>query len=183
MTDKIAEQQQTMTIPPDDLRRTFTVSNPESAEVPHISLAGGTYTVLVSGQQSAGRYCLIDMYVPASGGPPPHRHDFEEMFTLLDGELEFAVRGETVTVQAGSTLNIPANAPHSFKNMSGKPVRMLCMCTPAGQEELFDAVGDRVASRMAAPPPLSADDIAARRAKAAALAATYQTEFVTPGAQ
>ena len=39
--------------------------------------------------ETAGRYCLIDMLVPDGGGPPPHRHDFEEMFTLLQGELAF----------------------------------------------------------------------------------------------
>ena len=63
------------------------------------------------------------------------------MFTLLEGELEFTFRGKTQTVRAGSTVNIPANAPHGFKNKSGKTVHMLCMCTPAGQEELFLAVG------------------------------------------
>ncbi len=165
-------------IPPDDPQRTLTLSDPESPPVPHISLAGGTYTILVSGEQSAGRYCLIDMYVPASGGPPPHRHDFEEMFTLLEGELDFTFRGDTVTVRAGSTLNIPANAPHFFKNVSGKPARMLCMCTPAGQDAFFDAVGDRVASRTAAPPTLSENEIAARRTRAVTLAASYRTEFI-----
>ena len=101
--------------------------------MPHISVAGGTYTVLVSGAQTTGRYSLVDMLVPAGGGPPPHRHDFEEMFTLLDGELEFTFRGKSHTVRAGSTVNVPANAPHAFKNVSGKTARMLCMCTPAGQ--------------------------------------------------
>jgi Cupin domain len=36
--------------------------------------------------------------VPPGGGPPPHRHDFEEMFTLIDGEIEFTFRGETSTI-------------------------------------------------------------------------------------
>ena len=39
------------------------------------------------------------MHVLAGGGPPPHRHDFEEMFTLLQGELEFTFRGETSTIR------------------------------------------------------------------------------------
>ena len=77
------------------------------------------------------------MLVPDGGGPPPHRHDFEEMFTLLDGELEFTFRGETQTVRAGSTVNIPANAPHAFKNRSGKMAHGPVPCSPAGQEELF----------------------------------------------
>ena len=79
-------------IPADDPGRALTVADPDGAGVPHISAAGGTYMVLVSGAQTAGRYCLIDMPVPADGGPPPHRHDFEEMFTLLEGELEFTSR-------------------------------------------------------------------------------------------
>jgi quercetin dioxygenase-like cupin family protein len=100
-----------------DDRRALTVADPDDAGVPHISVAGGTYTVLVSGAQTAGRYCLVDMLVPADGGPPPHRHDFEEMFTLLEGELEFTFRGKSQTVRAGSTVNVPANAPHAFKNV------------------------------------------------------------------
>ncbi len=37
---------------------------------------------------------------------------------LLEGELEFTFRGEKSVVRAGSTVNIPANAPHGFKNAS-----------------------------------------------------------------
>src|SRR5271167_5253796 len=114
-----------LSIPADDLSRTLTVAHPDDAALRHISVAGGTYTILVSGAQTAGRYCLIDMLVPDGGGPPPHRHDFEEMFTLLEGELDFTFRGQTQTVRARSTVNIPANAPHAFKNMSGKMARML----------------------------------------------------------
>ena len=128
-------------IPPDDPSRRLTIADPNDAGLRHVSVAGGTYTILLSGAETAGRYCLIDMLVPDGGGPPPHRHDFEEMFTLLDGELEFAFRGETQTVRAGSTVNIPANAPHAFKNRSGKTARMLCLRAPAGQEELFLAIG------------------------------------------
>jgi quercetin dioxygenase-like cupin family protein len=167
-------------IPPDDPRRTLTVAHPDDATPRHVSIAGGTYTILVSGEQSGGRYCLIDMLVPAGGGPPPHRHDFEEMFTLLEGQLEFTFRGETALVAAGSTVNIPANAPHAFKNASGNAARMLCMCTPAGQEAFFLAVGDPVGSRTAPPPRLSEAEIAERLHRAAALAPKYRTELLRP---
>jgi quercetin dioxygenase-like cupin family protein len=80
-------------IPPDDLQRRLTVAYPDNPKKRHVSIAGDTYTILVSGVETAGRYCLIDMHVPAGGGPPPHRHNFEEMFTLLEGELEFTFRG------------------------------------------------------------------------------------------
>jgi mannose-6-phosphate isomerase-like protein (cupin superfamily) len=56
---------------------------------------------------TTGRYCLIDMIVPEGGGPLPHRYDFEEMFTLLEGRLKFTLRGETQTVRAASAFNVP----------------------------------------------------------------------------
>ncbi|GLS23320.1 hypothetical protein GCM10007874_63400 [Labrys miyagiensis] len=166
-------------IPADDLRRSLTIANPVAPELSHISVAGDTYTILVSGAQTGSRYCLIDMHVPPGGGPPPHRHDFEELFTLLEGELSFTFRGETVTIAAGSSVNIPANAPHSFRNISDKAARMLCMCTPSGLDEFFMAIGDPVDSRTAPPPPLSPADIAERQAKAGALAGRYRTELLT----
>ena len=90
-------------------------------------------------------------------------------------------RGETTIASAGTTVNVPANAPHSFGNHAQGPARLLCMCTPPGQEELFMEVGDPVADRTAPPPPLSEAAIAERMAKAGSLAPKYATEFVQPG--
>src|ERR1700737_3671514 len=92
-------------IPPDDARRKLTMANPEDPNMRHISVAGGTYTILVTGEQTGGRYCLIDMLVPAGGGPPPHRHDFEEMFTILDGEIELTFHGGGQRAGTGSARN------------------------------------------------------------------------------
>jgi len=107
-------------IPSDNLQRNLVVARPNGDQIlPHIGLAGDTYTILLAGGDTDGRYCLIDMHIPPGGGPPPHRHDFEESFTLLEGEIAFIFRGEKMTVKAGETINIPANAPHSFINSSG----------------------------------------------------------------
>jgi quercetin dioxygenase-like cupin family protein len=123
------------TIPPDDPKRSLTLAQLEN--LPHIGLVGDTYTITVTGEQTAGRFCVIDMHIPPGGGPPPHRHDFEETFILLEGQMEATFRGQNSTVRAGETLNIPANAPHQFHNASGEAVRMLCICSPAGQEKFF----------------------------------------------
>jgi quercetin dioxygenase-like cupin family protein len=165
-------------IPPDDPARDLVVTGADAPGAVHISVAGDTYTMLVTGGQTAGRYCLIDMHVPDGGGPPLHRHDFEEMFTVLDGEIEFVFRGTTTRAGAGTTVNIPANAPHHFRNRSGRAARMLCMCTPAGQDEYFTRVGDPVGSRTAPPPDLTPDDIDERRRLAAELAPRYATEML-----
>jgi quercetin dioxygenase-like cupin family protein len=167
------------TIPPDDPQRNLTIARPnEDTNLPHIGLVGDTYTILLTGKDTAGRYCLIDMHVPPCGGPGPHRHDFEEMFTLLEGEIEVTFRGEKSVVRAGETVNIPANAPHFFQNASERPVRLLCMCSPSGQEEFFMKLGVPVESRTAPPPKLDEAAQAAFKAKAEALAPQYRTELL-----
>jgi quercetin dioxygenase-like cupin family protein len=166
-------------IPADDLARSLSHAKlSDEASLKHISLAGDTYTILVSGADTAGRYCLIDMLIPPGGGPPPHRHDFEEMFSLTEGELEFTFRGEKLTVRAGETVNIPSNAPHAFTNASDKPVRLLCMCIPAGQEEFFLEVGDLVPLSSSPPVELDEEAKAQRGKKAVELAPKYKTEML-----
>ena len=166
-------------LPPDNPHRKLLVANPETDQaLPHIGIVGDTYTILLSGEDTAGRLCLIDMHIPPGGGPPPHRHDFEETFTLLEGELTFTFRGQTSTASAGTTIHIPANAPHQFHNNSSKPARLLCTCSPPGQEIFFREVGVPVATRTTPPPPLDPDAQADFRARSEALAPRYHTELL-----
>jgi quercetin dioxygenase-like cupin family protein len=166
-------------IPADDPTRVLTQVSPDADEsLPHLGVVGDTYTILVSGADTAGRYTLVDMHVPPGGGPPPHRHDFEEMFTVLDGEIELTFRGVSVLAAAGETINVPANAPHVFRNVSGRAARLLCLCSPAGQEEFFKEVGVPVAHRTEAPPALDDAATDAFIAKAIALAPKYRTELL-----
>jgi quercetin dioxygenase-like cupin family protein len=168
-------------IPPDDLGRNLAVVDPDKDQGrSHFGVVGDTYTILLSGDDTNGRYCLIDMHVPPGGGPPPHRHDFEESFTILEGEIETTFRGKKSVVRTGQTVSIPANAPHSFMNISGIPARLLCICSPAGMEELFRAIGVPVATRTAPPP--KPDKVAEEemKVKTVQLLPKYRTEMVKP---
>jgi len=166
-------------IPADDLRRELTlVGLEEDAKLKHVALAGDIYTLLLRGEDTAGKFCLIDMLIPPGGGPAPHRHDFEETFSVLEGEVAVTFRGKKVTVRAGQTANVPANAPHFIHNDSDKPAHVVCTCAPAGQDAFFLAVGTPVPSRNSKPPILSDEEKAAFGKKAAALAAQYATELL-----
>jgi mannose-6-phosphate isomerase-like protein (cupin superfamily) len=166
-------------VPADDLKRTLMIAQPNTDQtLPHISLVGDTYTITVSGDDTNGRFCVIDMHIPPDGGPPPHRHDFEETFILLEGEIEAIFRGRKSLLHAGDTVNIPSNAPHQFHNVSSMPTRMLCICSPAGLEKYFVEVGVPVATRTAPPPELDAKQQVEFRQKATALASKYRTELL-----
>ena len=85
-----------------------------------------------------------------------------------------------IVARAGQTINVPANAPHAFTNAGAAPVRLLCLCAPAGQEEFFTLVGQPVATRTTPPPPLDAEAQAAFIAKSTTLAPQYKTELLPP---
>src|SRR5229473_5860037 len=104
------------TIPPDDPKRNLTLGQPDN--LAHIGLVGDTYTITVTGEETDGRFCVIDMHIPPGGGPPPHRHDFEETFILLEGEMEATFRGEKSIVRAGDTLQHP---PREHRIEGGAP--------------------------------------------------------------
>lgn len=121
---------------------------------------------------------MIDMHIPPGGGPPPNRHDFEETFILLEGEMEVTFRGEKSTVRAGDTINVPSNAPHQFHNSSKNPVRMICICSPAGNDSFFVEVGEPVATRTTPPPDLDAKQMAKFLEKVKAITPRYHTEIL-----
>jgi quercetin dioxygenase-like cupin family protein len=119
-------------LPADDPIRKVSIAHPDGSGMRHFWLpaSGDTYTILISGDESGGRYCLIDMYVPRGAGALLHRHDFDESFTMLEGEVEFTIRGQPHLVTTGATVIVPSNAPHAFTNASEKSARMLCVCVP-----------------------------------------------------
>ncbi len=167
-------------IPPDDLQRVLTLAQPYKDQgLPHIALVGDIYTILLTGNDTNGRFCLIDMFIPPGGGPPPHRHDFEETFIILEGELDVTFRGNKMVVRAGDTVIIPSNAPHHFHNGSIKPVRMLCLGSPAGLENYFMQIGTPVESRTAPAPKPDKATQEKLEAKVKELAPKYRIEILT----
>jgi quercetin dioxygenase-like cupin family protein len=165
-------------IPADDTSRDLTLAQPDDPALRHLGVVGDTYTILIAGADTGGRYALLDMLIPAGGGPPPHRHDFEEMFHVLEGRIELTMRGQTTSAGTGNTVNVPANAPHSFHNPTDSSVRLLCLVSPAGLEDFFAEFGDPVDSRTSPAPELSDEEQQQRMRKAAEAAPHYRIEML-----
>ena len=102
------------------------------------------------------------------------------MFYVLEGEAEVHFRGKKRTVRAGDTVNIPANAPHFFRNVSDEKLHILCVCSPAGQEDFFREMGTPAASRDQPAPKLTDEEMKAFKEKAQRLGLAYRTEFLPP---
>lgn len=73
-----------------------------------LNIAGGAYRIIVSGKDTNGAYAIIEMTVPVGAGPVPHAHpNFEEIFYVIEGELNFRSETGHYTAQKGATIFIP----------------------------------------------------------------------------
>src|SRR6187401_1034849 len=91
-----------------------------------IAVVGDVYRFLATGEETNGRYAMWEAIVPPGGGPPPHVHSREEEgFYILEGEITFQIGDGKLVAGAGTFANMSVGTPHSFKNESNKPARML----------------------------------------------------------
>jgi quercetin dioxygenase-like cupin family protein len=95
-------------------------------------------TVLLRSEETAGVVSMIELSSDAGfAGPPLHRHDFDEAFYVLEGELTFQLGDEVFTRTAGELAFAPRNVAHTYANHSDAAARALLVCTPAGFERYF----------------------------------------------
>src|SRR5262245_36374592 len=103
-----------------------------------IAIVGDVYRFLATGADTNGKYALFEAIVGPGGGPPPHVHSREEEgFYVLEGEIAFTIDGKRALATPGTFANMPVGVPHSFKNESARPARMLVSLAPAGLENMF----------------------------------------------
>src|SRR5712691_6510410 len=94
------------------------------------------------GEDTNGKYAMWEAIVPSGGGPPPHVHSWEEEgFSILEGEITFQIGETRIVATAGMFANMPVGTPHSFKNESIAPAKMLISVAPAGLEKMFFEFG------------------------------------------
>ena len=143
-----------------------------------IGVVGDIYRFLATGEDTDGRYAVMEAIVPPGGGPPPHIHSREEEgFYILEGEITFQLGEERFVAGAGTFANMPIGSLHSFKNESSKPAKMLISVAPAGLEKMFFEVGVPVASGATSVPPPTREEIE----KLLEIAPRYGIEIKLPG--
>lgn len=142
-----------------------------------VAVVGDVYRFLATGEDTNGMYALWEAIVPPGGGPPPHVHSLEEeSFYILEGEIEFTIDGKRLVAGVGMFANMPVGTPHSFKNESGKPAKMLISVAPAGLEKMFYEVGVHLAEGATTPLPPTKEEIE----KLLAIAPRYGIEIRLP---
>src|SRR6516162_6131820 len=98
---------------------------------------GSLMTFLATGEDTHGRFALIEAVARRGNVPSPHIHHREdEIFYVLEGEIVVSVGNRTIKGTAGTMVFLPRDVRHSF-TIESEQYRMLILVTPAGFEAWF----------------------------------------------
>lgn len=61
---------------------------------------------------------IFDTKGVAGGGPPPHKHKWEEIYVVLSGEMDVFVDGKTTRLGPGQFAHVPADTPHGYTTLT-----------------------------------------------------------------
>lgn len=82
-----------------------------------LNVLGMPLRFLCDSRETGDRWSLFDEDIPFGMGPPPHRHNWDEAYYVLEGQVDFEIDGESVTIGAGDFARLPANTIHGFKGV------------------------------------------------------------------
>ena len=109
-----------------------------------LNVLGMPLTMLCEASDTNGSWSLFEEEVPLGMGPPPHRHDWDEAYYILDGEIDFVIEGDTVTSKRGDFNYLPRGTIHGFKGSSDSPARVLIFAAPAHGSEFFHELSEQI---------------------------------------
>src|SRR5262245_14410018 len=119
----------------------------------------GLGSVCLSGADTGGTYCLLEVSLAPGMAVPRHTHTREdEVYFVLAGELEAIVGEETFVLHPGDTLLAPRDIPHKLRNSGNTTNHYLLMFSPSGFEEFVMATAVPAPDNAVAPtePPTEA---------------------------
>jgi len=87
-----------------------------------ISVLGEIMEFKVTGEETAGSFCVIELTAFPHNGPPPHVHHREdEPFYVLDGNFSFLLGDRTIEAGPGSFCRVPKGTVHRYEYVGIKP--------------------------------------------------------------
>ena len=138
---------------------------------------GDLVTLQVSGEETGGRFCVVEFLQPSGEWTPLHVHrDADQTQYVLEGELTVYLPGRSFVLGPGECVNTPMNVPHTEHVTSAGPARVLDVNVPAGFDE-FIATAGQPAAELSLP---LADGALPDVERLAAIAAEHRIELLGP---
>ncbi len=141
-----------------------------------LSWLGHPIRYVATGEDTGGNYAFSWSTLPIGQGRPPHRHDFEEGFYVLKGEVTFTAGERKVVLSHGGFIAIKGGTAHTLKNTGTGEAEVLVIVGPAGFDRYQAEAGRPVADGSGPFDPPSPEDMDRLRE----LAPEYGIEFDLP---
>ena len=111
-----------------------------------LNILGMPLRFLCDSRETGGAWSLFEEQIPLGMGPPPHRHNWDEAYYVLDGAVDFEIDGEPVRIGAGDFARLPANTVHGFKGASVAGARVLIFAAPGHSSDFFEDLNREVST-------------------------------------
>jgi quercetin dioxygenase-like cupin family protein len=137
-------------------------------------MLGGRYEVKASTEQTNGAMTIMEMWMPAGMGPPPHTHPGSESVYVLEGRVRYHIGGDSFDGGAGAFFHIPPGTLENFEPT--EETRVLVVYTPGGMDRFFAEAGEPAAGPGLPPAPEGPPDLE----RLTSIAARYGMDIQPP---
>lgn len=103
------------------------------------NVLGDCITLQLTAEQTNGKYSVVEFATPGGVGQPPHTHDWNETYIVLEGELELMVAGQSTVVESGGTYQVNGGTVHA-PTPKGDFCRYVMIGEPGGVEAVFKSL-------------------------------------------
>ena len=116
-------------------------------ERPFVAGIPNPIVVRVRAEETGGAFEVYEVGLSGEGtdlvaGPPPVTHrEHEEVFYVLDGEVEFSLGEDRAAAPTGTLIVVPRGTRHHFRGAPGS--RLLVFSIPGGLAGIFEELGAR----------------------------------------
>ena len=116
-------------------------------EGPH----GERIAVRLSNGDTNGMYAIVESVAATGSATPMHLHRNEaEQVLIIEGAYRIAVGEKVFEKSGGDSMILPRGVPHSWRNISNEPGRMVVILTPAGFEQSVQTIRNRPPEKLEA---------------------------------
>jgi PhzF family phenazine biosynthesis protein len=92
-------------------------------------------TVVVAGDQTGGRYAVLEVTVPRGAGLPHHVHRHEDVYVVVvDGSLSLLEDGRSRAIGPGELTRLRPHVPWELR--AARDARLLVALVPAGADRI-----------------------------------------------
>jgi mannose-6-phosphate isomerase-like protein (cupin superfamily) len=117
----------------------FTVKANDTRIGRKLNIGDEEFSVKISSRDTNGAFTVLAGLVPPMGGPPLHRHLFQdEWFYIVDGQFLFEADGKNIHAGPGDTVFLPHGTSHTLQNVGAKPGRTVVTVVPGGLDLFFE---------------------------------------------